>query len=114
MRLTSLFIYLSTSRWRPAERMCFLTHSFSSPLFPPSFPSSISPVAHSGIWTRFRVQNIQHEVRGKVVREPGRQTGTSEGALESQVVVSERSRVCVLTYVLVIVPLRLLHFSISS
>ncbi|TNN75999.1 hypothetical protein EYF80_013762 [Liparis tanakae] len=41
-----------------------------------------SPVAHSGIWTWFRVQNIQHEVRGKVVREPGRQTGTREGALE--------------------------------
>ena len=42
IRLTLLFIYLSTSRWQPAERMCLLTPSaFLSSLdlsIPPSLP----------------------------------------------------------------------------
>lgn len=46
MRLTSLFIYLSSSRWRSAERMCFLTLSLSLllslPVFPHSFPFTAS------------------------------------------------------------------------
>ena len=58
MWLMSLFIYLSTSRWRSAERMCFLTHSFSTSPFPHSFPSSTSPVAQSGVWAWFQVQNF--------------------------------------------------------
>lgn len=82
MQLTSLFIYLSISRWRSAERMCFLKRSlsFSPSLFPHSFPSTTSFLHLScgslGVWTGFQIQNTQREVRGKVVSEPGRQTGT--------------------------------------
>lgn len=92
-----VIVYLpSTSRWRSQERLCFSTHSLS--LFPPLILSSISPMALFSIWTRFLVQNMQHEVMGKQVRLPGRQNGTWEGAVENHVVVWVWPCVCSLSW----------------
>lgn len=52
-----------------------LSLSFPLSFLTPSL-STVSPVAHFSVWTVFQVQNAQHEARGKVVRQPGRQTGT--------------------------------------
>ncbi|KAJ4920133.1 hypothetical protein JOQ06_022322, partial [Pogonophryne albipinna] len=48
------------------SRKNVLLDTLSCSPFPHSFPSSVSPVAHSGIWTWFQVQNKQHVVRGKI------------------------------------------------
>lgn len=87
MQLTSLFIYLQLPDGaHQKECVSQHTHSLSHSLFPPLVLSSISPMALLSIWTGFLVQNMQHEVRGKQVRLPGRQDGTWEGAVENQVV----------------------------
>lgn len=49
------------------ENVLLDTLSLSLPLLTPS-PSTIPPVAHSGAWTVFQVQNTRHEVRGKVAK----------------------------------------------
>lgn len=64
--------------WQPS--------SLSSSFLHPFIPFSISPVVLSTLWICFQVQNVQHEVRQ---RKPRRQIGTWEGALESQVVLSQ-------------------------
>lgn len=91
-----VIVYLPlTSRWHSPERMCFSTHSLShSFFFLPLILSRITPMALFSIWTRFLVQNVQHEVRGKQVRLPERQNGTWAGAMENQVVVRVRPYVC--------------------
>lgn len=70
-----VIVYLpSTSRWRSPERMCFST---TLPLSVPSSRLSAgSPAAQFRVWTAFQVQNVQHELRGKVMRRRGKQTGT--------------------------------------
>lgn len=84
MQLTSLFIYLSSSRWCSEERMGFLT---CSGLITPSFLNLpvpfISPMALSGLVIWFQDQNVQHEVQ----QQPRTHIGTLKKTLESQVVV---------------------------
>lgn len=82
MALTSKNVFLHTHS---------LPHSF---FFLPLILSRITPMAPFSIWTRFLVQNVQHEVRGKQVRLPERQNGTWAGAMENQVVVGVRPYVC--------------------
>lgn len=61
MQLTSLFIYLQLPDGAHKKDCASQhTHSLSLPLI----PSSISPMALFSIWTRFLVQNVQHEVMG--------------------------------------------------
>lgn len=72
---THVIVYLPFHFQMALSRKNVLLDTLSLSL-PRSFPSTSPPAAHSSVWTVFRVQNAQHEVRGKVVREPGRQTGT--------------------------------------
>lgn len=72
---THVIVYLPFHFQMALSRKNVLLDTLSLPL-PRSFPSTSPPAAHSSVWTVFQVQNAQHEVRGKVVRKPGRQTGT--------------------------------------